>query len=595
MLGTSLDAFLETRKGCLRTEDCFRFFFALLDSLCKGNRKPVFVGYVTSFDVNHILRDLDDETLAKIIEPDEKEFVKWRDWEILYFPKKLLRIRHQGRDFTWYDVFSFFGSSFEKAIRGFLPHDDRFKIITEGKAARASFTRSDWVKIKRYNKLECELLVSLMDTFRGMLESNGIQLRKWHGPGAVADFLLGKRGFNVHTDFPVYADDDTPLGLSHAWDCAFFGGRIENLIVGTVNNVWSYDINSAYPKAASLLYRLTFARRWRYSAKPRDVESFGPVAVFFVEWSLPRSCKIGPFPWRDKRGRIYFPLNGMGWYWAPEVKAARRIFGKRIKLRDVWYQPAGESSKLASIVPFIYAERQRQKSAGDPSEYALKISLNSLYGKLAQRVGKAPYLCLPYAGLITSYTRSQLLSAAYLKPDAILGFATDAIFTRESLPLSLSDKLGDWKEERYKTFMVLMNGFYRLDDGARKVKIATRGVPSSPDWEAVIKELNETGKVTFPETKFVTHSMAINFPKAYGPDRLKFVKREKVINPFASVKRAFQETDIQDWSKDFASSVPVSVDHLPSYPSSLTTEATFKQEAKQERIESEGSLEEEND
>ena len=578
LLSDSEGGELFNREG-IGTIEAFEYLFRL-----KGVSPPgsYFVGFGTSYDCNMILKDLDDETLEKILLPEDKEFIAWGEYEILYFPKKLLKLRRGGAEFVWYDVITFFQTNFINVVKQVL-HITSVELDL-GKAARGKFKMKDLPRIRDYNRLECKLLVKIMEKTDGLFRREGIHLRKFHGPGAVADFILGKQGENVHTDYPVYREDDEAKSLWNAWDCAYFGGRIENLVVGTTKDVWSYDINSAYPAAASRLTKCS--HDWKWSGHPKKVE---PDAVYLVEWEIPKTFPIGPFPWRDRTGKIYFPWNGKGWYWGIEVLAASKSFPRKIKVLEEWSQGAQEDSKLKTMIPTLYERRARLKREQDPAEYAIKIALNSAYGKFAQRIGRAPYRCLPWAGQITAWTRATLLDAVRGRERDVLAFATDGIFSRKRMHgLSLSNYLGEWKEEQYQTCLIVMNGFYHLDGKTIK-KSATRGVGKASllSWDELIGSLNASQTIKTTQESFVTHTMALHFPKRFGPSRLKFVPVEKIIDPFSSSKRHFETDHIQDWGTQSVGSKTVSTNGKLSYPSSLTLSEEFLREKQRETCQDE--------
>jgi hypothetical protein len=545
------------------------------------NLVPVFVGYVTTYDVNMILRDVDDDTLRKIFATDDKQFVRWNEYEILYIPRKVFKLRRRNErndgldSFTWYDVFTYFGGSFVNACRGFLGRVPRE--IVAGKKQRSKFRISQLKTIERYNQLEVELLVKLCDRMNEIFTSQGIALKKWHGPGAVAEFVLGKKMLNIHQDYPVFHQDQVFPSLFEAWDCAYYGGRFENMGIGTFRDVHTYDINSAYPYALSMLPILTFGSEWETVLHPRLRSE--QMSVYLVEWNVSKRAPFGPFPWRDGQGRIFYPLNGLGWYWKPEVAAALEMFGSAIKLHKVWFLKQGEPSRFGKEIPRLYELRKRLKKEGNPGEYAIKIALNSIYGKLAQRVGISPFRCIPWAGWITSQSRAMLLRACMGREHSILAFATDSVFSRKVLPLGCSGNLGDWKAERADELLILMNGFYRMDDRTRKRKSATRGLPAVKDektteddvtWNDIISGLNKDQTYTYPFTQFVTHSMAIHFPNKFAKHRLKFIKTEKTLRPFEGTRRIFEEHRLSDWEHENAMSQPVvfPTNEL-SYPSTL--------------------------
>src|SRR5262249_30758287 len=129
-----------------------------------------------------------------------------------------------------------------------------------------------------------------------------------------------------------------------------------------------------------------------------------------------------------KDGSIYFPVNGAGWYWGPEVENLIRFFPRRsFEIEYGWVHPYNKDRPFQELIHDLYNKRQSLKAAGDQAEYVLKLGLNSMYGKFAQHLGARPFYCLPYAGYITSFTRAALYRAAMAAPRDIIGFATDGI------------------------------------------------------------------------------------------------------------------------------------------------------------------------
>jgi hypothetical protein len=550
----------------LSTKTVFNWLLDRAEALDDLN--PAFVGFVTTYDVNMILKDVDDETLERAFQRDDKDFVTWGEYEFLYIPRRIFKLRSQGRSFTLFDVFGFFGTSFVKACESMLG-EAMPRLITQGKADRSTFKASDLPRIKRYNAAECQYLVRLCERLRDILESQSIHLTKWHGPGAVADHVLGKRGINLHTEYPNFQEDAVPRGLLEAWDCAYYGGRFETMGIGTYRNVQSYDINSAYPYALSGLSALTYAQKWQRHLSPTG-PNHGQNAVYLVSWDVNHGTPFGPFPWRGKQKKIYYPLNGIGWYWSHEVKAAIQSFGAQIKLHEGWSQPEGEPSILQKEIPRLYDLRKALKRKKDRGEYALKIALNSIYGKLAQRVGRASFRCMPWAGQITSQTRAQLLSAVRGREGSVLAFATDGIVTTDPLPLKDSENLGGWKAEKHKDFLVLMSGVYRQDGKTAIEKSAVRGLGKDINWSEVIAALNSRQIYEYRQKVFVTHSLAIHNHLAYGPHRLKFIDTSKRLSPFDSTRRHFESRRLAQWDRESIKSNPVRFDRKElSYPSSL--------------------------
>lgn len=541
---------LASRKGAienpegLSTLDCLSFLLGL----AKRNPGAIAIGFGISYDVNMMLRDLPDESILELLTEDVNRTI-YQGYEITYYPKKIFEVKKDRAKFTWYDVFSFFGTSFVGALRKFLPQHPKLEEIALGKARRGSFTAADLPMMRSYNEAELEALEDLAGKLAELFESQGIYLSRWHGPGALASYLLSPEGYDIIEDFPRYRPSSIPQELANVWDCAFFGGRIENILTGTVRDVHSYDINSAYPYAASLLPRHLPSRFWRV-ANTRRLLDF-PLSVYRCSWDLPKG-RIGPFPFRDRHGLISFPLAGRGWYFRPEVATALAMFPRNVRIDQVWYQDQDELGKMSKLIPALYQARQRLKLLSDPAEYVIKLALNSIYGKFAQRKGKPQYRCPAYAGFITSQTRAQLLGSS--RAAGVLAFATDSIFTQDNPDVPQGLDLGQWKREDFNTFTCIQNGFYRLDDRFHS-KQANRGIPKV-DFNQLLDELERTGQAIVTDRVFVTHQMALAFPYELGKYRLRFVERTKIIKPFATTKRVSDVKALSSWLTEHTMSKP---------------------------------------
>jgi len=88
----------------------------------------------------------------------------------------------------------------------------------------------------------------------------------------------------------------------------------------------------------------------------------------------------------------------------------------------------------------LYEERRRIGS--NTRGYPLKLRLNSLYGKMAQRCGRGPYYDAVSAGLITAITRARLIEALAQDPQSVVMLATDALFSMQPLALDIGPDLG---------------------------------------------------------------------------------------------------------------------------------------------------------
>ena len=127
----------------------------------------------------------------------------------------------------------------------------------------------------------------------------------------------------------------------------------------------------------------------------------------------------------------------------------------------------------------------------DAREKFYKLPPNSIYGKMAQRVGgsetkdgwKAPPTANPYyAAAITANCRSRLVEAGLRDPHAVVAFMTDGIVTTrrlEGLPNVVNEggesSLGDWEYAPVQGGTFLHAGVYSMRKAGEELT-KTRGV-----------------------------------------------------------------------------------------------------------------------
>jgi len=455
----------------LGTIECLDFLLNLPSSK-NGHTRPIYVWFAFDYDVNMILGDIDlgkrtgiNQRTDEESEPERtpnyhgtigelrrENTVAWGDYRITYFKRKIFRVTRNGSTFTSYDLWSFFGSSFENALREWgieIP-----PIITEGKAARGSFEEWKPEKLKIYNQAELELLVQLAEALRNSTLPLELSVRSWHGPGSLAGSWLGKNRVKR------YMRGEIPKDLNEIATRAYFGGRIDATGYGFCNPVYHYDIISAYPAAIANLPNLT-KLQWNHLRKPKDLEEVNAGRfVARIHWEIPTQS-WGVFPWRSKNGTIRYPLEGEGWYWDSEILAAiEKGLGKYIELKELWFSTGYLERPLYKLIHETFAYRKELKKSGNPAHHSTKLILNSLYGKFAQTVGKAQFYNPIWAGLITSHTRAKLLEQI---DENTLCVMTDSIWSSSSLvkgSLIAGGELGEWEQQEETSLALAEAGLY---------------------------------------------------------------------------------------------------------------------------------------
>lgn len=491
----------------LATNECFDFLLGLKDR----NPDCVFVSFYFSYDTNMILRDFSENAIEKLAAWNEVIVcTSGLDYRIKYIPNKFLTIStgqsrsEDGRirftsdtTLTIYDVFGFFQTSFLRAIEEFdvaTPEEREF--IERMKEGRADFDPSQLDEIIRYNVLECNLLSRLMDIIDDRLQAVGVELTSWHGAGAIAQAVLDQH--QIVKTLPKFDLPELELEVRRA----YFGGRIQAHQIGEFPACYGYDIVSAYPAALSEIPDLSNA-----NITVCDAYIPGAIALYSVEWEVDLDSPLTPFPFRNEKGSIFYPYRGSGTYWHWEVGEALKHWPGQVRIVKGWvFWPQNRTSRPFAFIKAMFTQRARLKVAGDMAQYVLKLALNSMYGKFAQKdsnQGRTPkYQNYVYAGLITSRTRATLLSAAMQKPHAIVSFATDGILSLEPLDLNVGKHLGGWDTSDYDYTFVVQPGFYSLEHNTEDPVRRSRGIPlRSINWDTM-KDLWRTWGVNgeYPTT-----------------------------------------------------------------------------------------------
>lgn len=461
------DAVLFNDNTDLRTVECLEFLASL-------DKDKIYVAFYFDYDVTMILRHATPTQRERILRPvlfgtpGERRATFVGDYEVEYLPHKYFKVKHinQKHWTTINECGPFFQCSFVKAITDWGTGTETERAtIRVNKLKRSVFETITAVEIE-YNRLECRHLEELMEKFREVCIDTDIVPTRWQGPGYLATDMFRKHGIPKRKEYGL-----DPEFLDYA-NSAYYGGRFELFKTGVVRNVHEYDINSAYPYAMQSLPCLLHGA-WNKGTGCPDRRS---LYVAFVRFEN-NGCSIANLPIRDaKSGSIYWPREGKGWYWSTEIEAALRTGTTRIvDWVDHWTYDKQCDCRPFDWLTEVYEQR---KAIGKGTKgYALKLAINSLYGKTAQSIGSAPYANPVWAGLITAHCRAALIDAyARIDDRSIVMLATDGIYTTVPLDhLDCGGALGQWERKDHAEMFLVQPGIYFSSASAERPK--TRGVP----------------------------------------------------------------------------------------------------------------------
>lgn len=533
----------------LRTAEC-------LDFLSLLPKDAIYVAFYFDYDVTMILRHATPNQRERLLRPilygvqGEKRSTYVGDYEVEYMPHKYFKVKHiNQKDWTTInEVGPFFQCSFAKAIRDWETGTQAERTtIAINKLRRTDFIDMTQDEIK-YNQLECKHLEEMMQKFREVCEGTGYVPARWQGPGYLATDMFKQHNIPTRKEYGL-----DPELLEYA-NSAYYGGRFELFKIGTVRNVYEYDINSAYPHAMRALPCLLHGT-WNYRRGMPDNNATLYVAnVRFRN----TGCAVANLPIRDRKtGSIYWPHDGNGWYWSTEIRAAQAAQTEIVEWRDHWAYEKQCDCRPFDWIDDVYAMR---KAIGKGTKgYALKLAINSLYGKCAQSIGSAPYANPIWASLITAHCRAALIDAySCIDTRCIVMLATDGIYTTVPLNhLVCGDQLGRWESKLHEEMFLVQPGIYFSSLQADRPK--TRGVPMALvlEYEQQFRDvfriwldvapvdlfagINAFPKVKMPMTVFVGMKLAQAWHKPFLAG--KWLKTDRRISFDFTSKRTLGHVD----------------------------------------------------
>ena len=366
----------------------------ILGFICDHPAKDIMVGFAFGYDVTMILRDLSEAQRERLFQPlvfseGHSPYVWFKEFDIQYLPRNYLKVRRvkiertadgkerripiKGSQRTIYETFGFFQKSFLKCLYEFdIGTADQRETIARSKDRRGADDWSISQEERAYCDLECQFLAELMEKLRANCYAAGIRPHTWSGAGKLAAALHKKHD----TPTGAVAMEHVPPEVIDLAQMAYYGGRFEITRTGFIDQeVWEYDIQSAYPAAMSNLPCLMHGR-WECFGPGDNVLSDKDLYVAAVSFSHGPNglgCLYG-LPIRSKEGHLYWPRQGNGIYWSCEIRSAEAL-GARCKISHGWRYIKSCDCKMFDWVEELFEYR---KSIGKQGPgYPIKLGINS--------------------------------------------------------------------------------------------------------------------------------------------------------------------------------------------------------------------------
>lgn len=477
----------------------------------------LFVAHNLEYDLCNIYRD--------------QEFT---DVDKLSYTARLIVGELNGLRAKWIDSFNFFPASLKKM----------------GECIGLEKMESDFESVE-YCQRDTEIVLVFMERLQQkLIDDVGVGISPTIGGIAMKTFRTNFLTETVQTWNETKALE------------GYFGGRCELFYKGILEDIKVADVNSMYPDAMTKDYpdcsTLRECSKW-------DNFEFG---LSEVTIHIPEDNYIPPLPYRDKNGRLIFPVGTIRGTWTNhEIHNAIKLHGA--KVLSTHYSIGTDTGKkyFEKYVHTFY--KLRNESDDEFNRTFYKLLLNNLYGRFSQHnpriealtgemddetleetgarllktlghfyIYEIPMLEPPetanwlWGTYVTSYARILLdrsLVAVHKTPGTTIIYCdTDSIFwqgPKEIPGLELDPKkLGAWKIEEFASgdFMIpkgyILKGYpRRVDEKLHKkypslkigdmhtdVKIACKGVPMPRALDIGQIETNEN-----PAYRFLKEGSAV--------------------------------------------------------------------------------------
>lgn len=468
------------------------------------------VTFSFNYDVNMMIADLHPAQLRNLI---NSEWAIHGGIRIRWMRGKWLEVKSGGTYTKLYDIFTFFQCKFTTALEQYLESTPDLQKIIEGKEKRNVFEYHELETfIRPYMESELIHMVKLCNQLRDLLAELDVHPRGWHGPGAVSGALL-----SLHRVYEHRPATDLQA-VEHAAAFAYFGGRFEDYKCGLYEGpVYQYDIRSAYPYALTLCPALT--QEYEYHNDPNgEPPDFSLCRISYANEKQSRT-DICPLPLRSDNGAIYYPSFMEGYVWGVEYKAAKRM-DRHLQLKH-WIEFQPSDIRPFEFVGELYRKRAQWKLEGNPVQLAAKLSMNSIYGKLAQRVGwnrekmTAPRNHqLRWAGFTTAVCRAKMLDLMAQAPDRIIAVETDGIYSEVPLQCDIGPELGQFEEKEHDGILYVQSGVYFTRKNGEWQKGKTRGfTPNKADINAALTNVKTLMPLVVSQNRFQGLPLALDNDK----------------------------------------------------------------------------------
>ena len=552
----------------------------------RRKQNAIYFCYNLRFDVQSIIKLLPRENIIELGTKDLHK-TQYGDYFLTYIPKKMFSIRKKAHAVHIFDIAQYYqGMSLDTAAKQYLGDSksatelglDRKRIGSE-----RGYYEQNRDNILKYCRKDAQLTQSLalfMENTFAKIEFEGNEpVINFNRPVSIAS-VAAKWMRERSVKYPMIPQYIKNAGWYLAAEQSYRGGRFSTLQRGYFDSpLFDYDLNSAYPATMVTLPNWSDGKFEIIDATNQLRFDDAEYAWMLVEFDCPHIPHVSATNWKwdeviqmedgtmremkviAPNKRIFYP-TGKRTRWLTKLDIdflERNGYEYQIQYGVGWKRKTDKYENPFAWMRDFYEKRKLVKARGDFAvQYAMKIFLNSLYGKTVQKTGDrfSGMQNFFYGSYITSDCRNKVNQVCEDNPNTVVNIATDGVLcTKKISGLTLSDKLGDWEYTKYKSGIVLGNGMRQLwydepkiDKHGNEILFVSyaRGLTDKRDWDikAELEQYSDKDEIIYKSYRPIQLGEILNFTKVFQYNDLnRFMERKRKLRVNADTTRV--------WERDF--------------------------------------------
>jgi len=306
------------------------------------------------------------------------------------------KIKKHGVEFVFLDTFSFFKGKL--ATLGDWVGVPKVDVPQKMKDDMRILLREDKSLFERYAKTDAVITLKVFDLLSSMAYSYGVDILDF--PSASSLFTEIFRANYLKGAAAAYKIVRGKSGLLYKFDGlkqvrrmsldSYHGGRNEAYFIGKIDQpIYMYDIKSSYPASAQLQPLPNENTKWvRVVRDWRAYEGFG-----YFRFSFPSTIMYPSLP-IESDNYLLFPAKGYSYCTMEEARVAEANGGEVALVKGFGFIPGPPEINNDLKIYMHDFFKLRAKAAVGFESYFYKLGMNSVIGKMAQRVVSYDLLAL---------------------------------------------------------------------------------------------------------------------------------------------------------------------------------------------------------